>query len=337
MIHHTFVDLVTLYINTNKVLAESGQIAYNVASPDPLSSFMRLTIVVCIACAALLTSCAYEGVIVQKDAQPLPFTHTAGIDGSYAFLLRDNTGTVRRQIVTPEVYNQYAIGEYFNDLQPAPTGTRDTTIDPKVVQTAMTTKPKTTGQLAGGRTSTSAPKVAVKPVAKPANVAASSASAGAKPVAVAAKSTPVAPRSATVAATVPAVATPKASTVSVASMTAVTKPAAAPKAAIVAPKPNIGVSKPAATSLAAAPVPPKVTTVATRPASAGASSTPVAAKPAVRRVATAPLSKPAPAVVASRQQHPAIKTTAAPLAQPFRQPVSADEPPPAFMVVARCR
>lgn len=109
---------------------------------------MRFSIPLCIACAAVLTSCAYEGTIVQKDVRPLPFTHTAGIDGSYAFLLKDNTGTVRRQIVTAEVFNQYAIGEYFNDAQPVSTP-RDV-IDPKVVRPPMvaTKKPAATQRLA---------------------------------------------------------------------------------------------------------------------------------------------------------------------------------------------
>ncbi len=66
----------------------------------------------------LLTSCANEGVIVRKDAGPLPFYESLGVDGSYAFLLRDNAGSMHRQLVTPEVFERYAVGQYFNDLQP---------------------------------------------------------------------------------------------------------------------------------------------------------------------------------------------------------------------------
>ena len=69
----------------------------------------------------LLTSCANEGVIVRKDAGPLPFYESLGVDGSYAFLLRDNAGSVHRQLVTPEVFERYAVGQYFNDLQPVGT------------------------------------------------------------------------------------------------------------------------------------------------------------------------------------------------------------------------
>ncbi|HSH39329.1 MAG TPA: hypothetical protein VK993_11130 [Chthoniobacterales bacterium] len=100
---------------------------------------MRLRLLLAPVCAALLGSCAYQGTIVRKDATPLPFEHSYGLDGSYSFLLRDNTGAVRRQVVTAEVYNQYAIGEYFNDLQPRRTNDGKT-FDGKTVMTAMVSK-----------------------------------------------------------------------------------------------------------------------------------------------------------------------------------------------------
>ncbi len=38
-------------------------------------------------------------------------------------MLRDTTGTVRRQILTPDVFVLYNIGDYFNDLHPRQEGT----------------------------------------------------------------------------------------------------------------------------------------------------------------------------------------------------------------------
>ncbi len=79
---------------------------------------MRLPFFFSLAFAALLTSCANEGVIVKKNSTELPFYETLGVDGSYKLALRDNAGTVRSQLVTPEVFENYNRGEYFNDLQP---------------------------------------------------------------------------------------------------------------------------------------------------------------------------------------------------------------------------
>jgi hypothetical protein len=100
---------------------------------------MRFRLFLSPLCAVLLGSCAYQGTIVQKDTTPLPFEHSYGLDGSYAFLLRDSTGSLRRQIVTAEVYNEYAIGEYFNDLQPR-RASDGKTYDGKTVMTAMMSK-----------------------------------------------------------------------------------------------------------------------------------------------------------------------------------------------------
>ncbi|HMJ05279.1 MAG TPA: hypothetical protein VK474_03395 [Chthoniobacterales bacterium] len=96
---------------------------------------MRLASLSFALCAALLTGCANQGVIVQKDSGPQPFYHSLGIDGSYVFLLRDQAGTTHRQLVTPDVFERYAVGDYFNDLQPGPS--RPRSVDPKDMQTAM--------------------------------------------------------------------------------------------------------------------------------------------------------------------------------------------------------
>ena len=100
---------------------------------------MRFRLLLSPLCAVLLGSCAYQGTIVQKDATPSPFDISYGMDASYAFLLRDSTGATRRQIVTAEVYNEYAVGEYFNDLQPR-RATDGKSFDGKTVMTAMMSK-----------------------------------------------------------------------------------------------------------------------------------------------------------------------------------------------------
>lgn len=73
-----------------------------------------------------------------------------GIDGSYAFLLRDKTGAVRRQIVAPDVYNQYAVGDYFNDLAPRREYDGKSS-EGKAVMTAMMSKVSQTRQIASAR------------------------------------------------------------------------------------------------------------------------------------------------------------------------------------------
>lgn len=88
-----------------------------------------------IALTSLFLGCANEGVVVDKTAEPQPFYHSLGVEGSYALLLRDHSGSVHRQLVTPEVYERYAVGQYFNDLQPAsanpmPADSKSMAIDP---------------------------------------------------------------------------------------------------------------------------------------------------------------------------------------------------------------
>jgi hypothetical protein len=76
---------------------------------------MRLSLLPAVLLAPLLTSCANQGVIVRKDSGPLPFYESLGVDGSYKFAVRDSAGGVHRQLVTPEVFEHYAVGQYFND------------------------------------------------------------------------------------------------------------------------------------------------------------------------------------------------------------------------------
>lgn len=77
---------------------------------------MRFLFFLPIAC--LFTSCAYQGTIVQKQSRPHPLYHSLGIEGVYTFHLRDNASAVHSQMVTPDVFDEYAVGDYFNDQQP---------------------------------------------------------------------------------------------------------------------------------------------------------------------------------------------------------------------------
>ena len=81
---------------------------------------MRFSLAAVVVSFGLLASCAYQGVIVDKSARELPFGETTGMGGSFAFLLKDNSGVVRRQLVTPDVFTRYEVGDYFNDTQPGP-------------------------------------------------------------------------------------------------------------------------------------------------------------------------------------------------------------------------
>ncbi|MDP9254423.1 MAG: hypothetical protein M3O66_05735 [Verrucomicrobiota bacterium] len=87
---------------------------------------MRSTIIVYLAAVALLSGCAFQGVIVEKRFRPLPFPDSLGVDGMYNFQLRDRAGQIHSQMVTPEVFSLYEVGDYFDDLQPPPsTGGKD--------------------------------------------------------------------------------------------------------------------------------------------------------------------------------------------------------------------
>ncbi len=96
---------------------------------------MRLIISLVLLGALFLTSCANQGVIVQKESRPHPFYESVGIEHVYTFMLRDEAGAIHRQMVTPEVFERYAIGDRFNDELPTP-AVNDTR-EPKTVQVAM--------------------------------------------------------------------------------------------------------------------------------------------------------------------------------------------------------
>jgi hypothetical protein len=81
---------------------------------------MRLISTLCLLTALFFAGCAYEGTVVRKEYRPLPFSYSLGIDGIYKFELRDRAGRIHSQLVTPLVFANYEIGDYFNDLQPLP-------------------------------------------------------------------------------------------------------------------------------------------------------------------------------------------------------------------------
>ena len=108
---------------------------------------MRSSLLASFLIAMLLAGCAFEGVVVEKRSRPLPDASIIGTEGAYSFafrgptgtsrppitvpapqlwtqtngiytfLLRDQQGTVRSQMVTAEVFAHFRVGDYFNDWQ----------------------------------------------------------------------------------------------------------------------------------------------------------------------------------------------------------------------------
>src|SRR5437870_2431442 len=108
---------------------------------------MRSSLLASFLIAMLLTGCAFEGVVVEKRSRPLPDASMIGTEGvhsfafrgptgtsrppitvpvpqfwtqtngTYTFLLRDQQGFVRSQMVTAEVFARSRVGDYFNDWQ----------------------------------------------------------------------------------------------------------------------------------------------------------------------------------------------------------------------------
>ena len=81
---------------------------------------MRRNIVTILSVTALFSGCAYQGVVVEKRFRPIPFPYSLGVDAMYNFKLRDNAGQTNSQMVTPDVFATYRVGDYFNDMQPPP-------------------------------------------------------------------------------------------------------------------------------------------------------------------------------------------------------------------------
>ncbi|MFN2476354.1 MAG: hypothetical protein ABR526_08450 [Chthoniobacterales bacterium] len=137
---------------------------------------MHLRLAALIIAGALLGSCAYQGVVVDKSARDLPFSETVGAAGSFAFMLKDSTGAVHRQLVTPEVYASYNVGDFFSDLQPAPTQHGNVAED-KVVLTASRETPQRHTAVAKMQPPKATAKLASKKKAKSISKVAGSSSA----------------------------------------------------------------------------------------------------------------------------------------------------------------
>lgn len=139
---------------------------------------MRSNLLAYFLMAMLPAGCAFEGEVVHKISRPRPDTSVIGMEGThsfvfrgptgtsrppitipgpefwswetsgkYAFYLRDRQGNARWQLVTPEVFARYQVGDYFNDLQsPAPSRDKYDASDSKTVQPVIHHR-RTTAQL----------------------------------------------------------------------------------------------------------------------------------------------------------------------------------------------
>ncbi len=79
---------------------------------------MRTTAVLLPVLTLAGAGCAYEGTVVRKEYQPLPFTYSLGLDATYRFQLRGPDGQVHSQLVNAITFASYRVGDYFNDLHP---------------------------------------------------------------------------------------------------------------------------------------------------------------------------------------------------------------------------
>jgi hypothetical protein len=79
---------------------------------------MRSKLVGSLLAALLFAGCSQKGVVVEKRLKPSPFAYSTGMDGIYSFMLRDDQGRVHSQMVTPEVFRRYEVGDLFDDQQP---------------------------------------------------------------------------------------------------------------------------------------------------------------------------------------------------------------------------
>jgi hypothetical protein len=128
-----------------KVLAARLQTAYKSASYSQLFTMRTFTFLPLLLCL-LVAGCARRGVLVEKRLRPSPFAYSAGVDGVYSFLLRDEQGRVHSQMVSPEVYSRYEVGDYFDDQQSGPAQHDEgySKDNSKTVQPATGAVPRTT-------------------------------------------------------------------------------------------------------------------------------------------------------------------------------------------------
>ena len=81
---------------------------------------MRSKLLASLLAALLVAGCSQKGVVVEKRLKPSPFAYSTGMDGIYSFMLRDEQGRVHSQMVTPDVFQRYEVGDLFDDQQPGP-------------------------------------------------------------------------------------------------------------------------------------------------------------------------------------------------------------------------
>jgi hypothetical protein len=122
---------------------------------------MRFSLAAVVVSCGLLASCAYQGVIVDKSAREMPFGLSNGVNGSFAFMLKDNAGTVHRQLVTPDVFARYEVGDYFNDMQAGPSRQQRAT-DGKTMLSASIANGAASARTVASHKNKSAHRVATK-------------------------------------------------------------------------------------------------------------------------------------------------------------------------------
>jgi hypothetical protein len=154
-IRQIFSEAPYFYINSNKSLATRTEKHYKHSAFVILQTLLSMrsnllaSSLIFMLLAGSAFGCAYDGTIVEKRSRPLPdssMTGTEGVysfvfrgptgtsripitvpnpmfwvesNGMYSFLLRDQQGNVRSQMVTAEVFARCRVGDYFNDRGPA--------------------------------------------------------------------------------------------------------------------------------------------------------------------------------------------------------------------------
>ena len=68
----------------------------------------------------LLSSCASQGVVKNKTFQPLPCSHSTGVEGIYRFEVQTASKRTHRQMVQQDIFAAYEIGDEFNASVPLP-------------------------------------------------------------------------------------------------------------------------------------------------------------------------------------------------------------------------
>ena len=92
------------YINSNKSLAARTEKYYKrfpLSSSFQTSLSMRSNLLASFLVAMLLAGCAFEGTVVEKRSRQLPDSSMIGTEGVYSFAFRGPTGTSRPPITVP--------------------------------------------------------------------------------------------------------------------------------------------------------------------------------------------------------------------------------------------